>query len=110
MQLTRDRLTELRRNDGGMTRKTRVKLPALPHALTICGELPLRLALRHEGRNESPRHPAPALHHIAGQEPVAVIVAGTGRIEVGVAGLQTPDESFDIGFIAEADIIGQPLV
>ena len=97
MRIARDRLTELRRNDGGMTPKTRMKNPGLPHALTIRRQQPFRFALRHEGRNELSRRPAPALHHIADQQPVAVIVAGTGRIEVGIAGLQTLDETFDIG-------------
>src|SRR5579862_941760 len=105
MKIARDRLTELRRNDGGMTPKTRAKNPGLPRALTIYHQQPFRFALRHEGRNQPIRHPALALHHIADQEPVAVVVAGTGRIEVGITGLQALDETFDIGSIAKADVI-----
>jgi hypothetical protein len=58
MQLIRDRLTELRRNDGGMTPNVRVKNPGLLHALTIRRQQLFRFALRHEGCNE-PSKPRP---------------------------------------------------
>ena len=37
-------------------------------------------------------------------------MTGAGGIEVGITGLQTPDQAFGIGTVAEADVIGQSLI
>src|ERR1700748_3481307 len=109
MQPARDPLTELRRNDGGMTGN--VCEQALSYrAIDIRAQDRFGFALRHERCDQLGGGPALALHHMADQEPVAIVVAGRGWIEIGITALQTPYQTIDIGSVTEADVVRQALV
>src|SRR3569832_977585 len=110
MQTVHDRLTELRRNDGGMTRKVRAETPRLPRAFNVRTQHRLRVALWHERRDQFGSCPAIELHHVPDEEPIAVIMAGAGGIEIGVSCPQALNKAFDIGIGAESDVIGEPFI